>query len=143
MIPQEIKINIRDLVIVILIGLCLWFYLRPLDLVDIEQVKKDNLEKKELIDKIEQERRTLSTERKILDSELERLRELASFRSDTINFYRRLSRIKDTEIKDLKENLKLYNQMLEKRNQQIDELLKKPIILPKNQLVDKTKEKLK
>jgi hypothetical protein len=143
MIPQEIKINFKDLIIIVLIGICIWFYFKPFDKTDIDELDKDNSVKSESIKKIQFERDSLLEERKKLDKKLEKFEELAILRGDTINFYKKLSKLKDFEIKDLKEDLKIYNQMLESRNIEIDQLIRKPIILPKNLLVEKTKEKLK
>lgn len=143
MIPQEIKINFRDLIIIILIGVCVFLYFKPFDNNTIDTLNKDNEVKGESIQKIQHERDSLKKERKILDVRLEKLEDLATLRGDTINYYKRLSKLKDYEIKDLREDLKTYNQMLETKNLQIDELVRKPIILPKKLLVDKTKEKLK
>lgn len=143
MIPQEIKINFKNLIIIVLIGICIWFYFKPFDKTDINGLDKDNSVKSESIKKIQFERDSLIEERKKLDKKLEKFKELATLRGDTINFYKKLSKLKDFEIKDLKEDLKIYNQMLESRNREIDELIRKPIILPKNLLVEKTKEKLK
>jgi septal ring factor EnvC (AmiA/AmiB activator) len=143
MVPKKIVVEWKDLFIIVLLCVCIWIYFKPFDSKKIDNLQDDNSTKQQDISKIQKERDSLLVERKILDIELNRLRQLSYLRSDTINFYKKIAKSKDSEIINLREDLKLYNEMLARRKKEIDDLIDKPIVLPKSKLVEKTAEKLK
>jgi septal ring factor EnvC (AmiA/AmiB activator) len=140
---KQIVVEWKDLLIFLLLGVCVWFYFKPMQNDNIKNLQNDTDDKDIQIKQIQRQRDSLANERKLLDAELLRLRQLSYLRSDTINFYRKLSKSKETEIIDLREDLKLYNEMLARRKKEIDDLIENPIILPKDKLVEKMSEKLK
>lgn len=140
---KQIVVEWKDLLIFLLLGVCVWFYFKPMQNDNIKNLQNDTDDKDIRIKQIQRQRDSLANERKLLDAELLRLRQLSYLRSDTINFYRKLSKSKQTEIIDLREDLKLYNEMLARRKKEIDDLIENPIILPKDKLVEKMSEKLK
>ena len=137
------KLETKDIIIIALVIFCIWIYFNPFNNDKIKDLEKDNNDKQTKISKIEFTRDSLKSERVLIDGELKKLKELSNLRSDTINFYKKISTTKGHEIKTLRESLDTYEEMLEKREKQIDELIKNPIVLPKNKLVEKTSEKLK
>jgi hypothetical protein len=137
------KLETKDIIIIALVIFCIWIYFNPFNNDKIKDLEKDNNDKQTKISKIEFTRDSLKSERVLIDGELKKLKELSNLRSDTINFYKKISTTKGHEIKILRESLDTYEEMLEKREKQIDELIKNPIVLPKNKLVEKTSEKLK
>lgn len=143
MLPKQIILEWKDLLIILLIGICIFIYFKPIKKESVSVLQGDNSSKDEQIKQIQKQRDSLLNERKLLDFELNKLRQLSNFRSDTINFYKKLSKSKDVEIVNLREDLRIYNLMLSKRKDQIDNLISNPIILPKNKLIEKTLEKLK
>jgi len=137
------KIEAKDYIILGFILFSLWIYFNPFNNDKIKKLEDDNNDKQTQIDKIKKSRDSLKLERIELDKQLKEFKNLSKFRLDTINLYRKISLNKGQEIKFLKESLDTFEDMLEKREKQIDELMKNPIILPKNKLVEKTSEKLK
>ena len=137
------KIEAKDYIILVFILFSLWIYFNPFNNDKIKKLEDDNNDKQTQIDKIRYSRDSLKLERIDLDKQLKEFKNLSKLRLDTINLYRRISSNKGQEIKFLKESLETFEDMLEKREKQIDELMKNPIILPKNKLVEKTSEKLK
>lgn len=137
------KIEAKDYIILGLILFSLWIYFNPFNNDKIKKLEDDNNDKQTQIDKIKNSRDSLKLERIELDKQLKEFKNLSKFRLDTINLYRKISSNKGQEIKFLKESLDTFEDMLEKREKQIEELMKNPIILPKNKLVEKTSEKLK
>ena len=140
---KQIVVEWKDLLIILLLVVCIWFYFKPMQNENIKNLQNDTDDKDAQIKQIQRQRDSLVNERKLLDVELLRLRQLSYLRSDTINFYKKLSKSKETEIIDLREDLKFYNEMLARRKKEIDDLIDNPIILPKNKLVEKISEKLK
>lgn len=134
-------IDIRNVLIILLIGVCIWFFFNPMTNQKIEVLQEDNVNKQQKIDKLTKERDSLKNERINIDLEIEKLQKLSKLRHDTIQMYKRISSYKDSEIRDLKADVNLYNELLDRRKKEIDDLVKNPIILPKNKIVEKSSEK--
>jgi len=134
--------DFKNLIIGGLIIFCIWIYFNPFNSDKISSLEKDNRDKENEIKKIGWQRDTLLLKRIMIDNELKDLKKLSELRSDTIDIYKKVSKSKDYEIKELKKDLKFYNDMLSEQEKKIDELEKNPIILPKNKIIEKISEKL-
>lgn len=137
------KIDIRNILIVVLILVCIWLFFNPFNNNKIETLEKDNQNKQLQIDSIQRLRNVLKDERLKIDKELLYFKELSDARGDTIALFKKLAKLKDFEIKDLRGDIQLYNEMLKRKREEIDDLILRPIVLPKNIIVVKTKEKMK
>ena len=140
---KKMKLETKDYVIISLILFCIWIYFNPFNNDEISSLEKDNKNKQELIDKIELKRDSILSERVAINIEIKRLEKLSVVRLDSINIYKKLSNKKDNEIEELKEDLKSFSYILSRREKKIDELIKNPIVLPIDKLVEKTREKIK
>jgi len=134
--------DFRNLVIGGLIIFCIWIYFNPFNSDKISNLEKDNKDKENEIKKIGSQRDTLLLERIVIDNELKDLKKLSEFRSDTIEIYKKASKSKDYQIKELKKDLKFYSDILNEQEKKIDELERNPIVLPKNKIIEKISEKL-
>jgi hypothetical protein len=146
--PTESKkniylIDIRNVLIIFLILFCIWMFFNPFGTNRITELENDNKLKQDSIDILTRERDSIQKQRGVIDVDIVKLQVLAKNRKDTIEFYKRLSKSKDIEIRDLKENISVYDEMIRRTEEQIDRLMKNPIILPKNKIVEKTAEKIK
>jgi len=141
MITQEIKINFRDIIIIILVGVCLWLYFRP-QKNNLKEFDDDNFLKQKELNLIQKQRDSLLAERKLIDLELLKQKNLSIKRSDTISYYKKISKFKENEIILLSKELRTYQEFFDKRTKEIDYLIQNPIILPKEQLIQKISEKL-
>jgi hypothetical protein len=64
-------------------------------------------------------------------------------RADTIKNLKRISDRQRSEINDLMEGLQFYDDLIKKQSDKITQIEKNPIILPKDQILEKIKQKLK
>lgn len=134
--------DFKNFIIGGLIVFCIWIYFNPFNSDKISDLEKDNKNKEDEIQKIQSQRDTLRLRRIMLDNELNDLKKLSELRSDTIDLYKKISKSKDSEIKELKKEVKFYSNILTDQGKKIDELEKNPIILPKNKIIEKISEKL-
>ena len=137
------NVDVRNVIIIALILFCVWLYFNPFNNSNkIDDLEKDNKNKTEQITKIQSQRDSLTLERKNLDTKIEILKKITESRKDSIKYLQSISIKKEIQIIGLKDDLKTWEEFLKERERKIEELERNPIILPKNQLADKTAEKL-
>jgi chromosome segregation ATPase len=139
---SEINISLRDILIMILLILCLWLYLNPLNKSNIDFLKEKNKDLDKQVQQIETERDSLKKQRIDTYKKIDSLTNVTNSRSDSIKKLKSLSYNQRLEIKEQNEKIKLFDEMLEESERQIEKLRKNPIILPKNKIIEKMKEKL-
>lgn len=137
------NVDVKNVIIIALILFCIWLYFNPFNSDKIDDLEKDNQVKTEQISKIQFQRDSLAVERKLLDGKIESLKNTSELRKDSIKSLQSFSLKKEIEIRVLRDDLRLWNSVLKEREKKIEELERNPIVLPKNQIVSKTAEKLK
>ncbi len=140
--PKKIVLEIKDLIIIILVMVLLWFHFNPMKNTKVSELDDDNKRKDKELNDIKIVRDSLKKEREKFDLKLDSLKKVTKIRRDSINFLAKESYRKLLEIKDLKEDLTFYNDMVARQSRKIAELEKNPIILPKNKLIEKSSESL-
>lgn len=135
--------ELKDIIILLLVIAAVWIYFNPFSKTDVATLQKAIDEKDLKIKQIEIERDSLRKDRKKIDDKVKILESSYVLRADTIKNLKRISASQRSEINDLKEGLEFYDGLIKKQSDKITQLEKNPIILPKDQILEKIKQKLK
>ena len=140
---KKYSFELKDFIILLLIIAAVWIYFNPFSKTDVTTLQKSIEEKDTKIRKIEAERDSIRKEREKIDNKIKVLVSSYVLRADTIKNLKRISDRQRSEINDLMEGLQFYDDLIKKQSDKITQIEKNPIILPKDQILEKIKQKLK
>jgi|688.fasta_scaffold200897_3 hypothetical protein len=138
----DISFSLKDIVLIGAVLFCIWLYFNPFNNSSIKSLEEANAEKDKKIAQIKTERDSLKNERLITDHKIDSLKKVQLLSEETISRLKSESKSKDLEIKDLREDLKGFDDMINENDKKINDLKKNPIKLPKGKLVEKLSQKL-
>lgn len=139
--------NNFSIVLIVVLGLILcvvgsYLYFNPFKDSSISELEKKNNDIDIKVKEIQLLRDSLKNLRDETDDIIDSLENVSTLRSDSIKKLSVVSQKYKREIANQREKIQVFDDMLRENEKQIVELKKNPIVIPKNQLVSKLREKI-